>query len=166
MIGKKIHDALNAQLNAEVYSAYLYWSMSAACEHMGLSGFAHWMRLQAQEELGHAMRFYQHIIERGGRVQFTRIDAPPAEWTSILKMFEDTLVHERKVTSSIHNLMDLAIMEKDHAAGVFLQWFVSEQVEEESNVERIIQQLNMAGESKGALLMLDRHLAERKAQTE
>jgi len=163
MISKKIQDAFNGQLNAETYSAYLYWSMSAALENMGLSGFAHWMRVQAQEELGHAKRFYDHIVERGGVVKMAAIPAPPTEWQDVSAMMADTLAHEKKVTSSIHNLMELALAEKDHAAAIFLQWFVSEQVEEEANVQKIIQQLQMAGQSKGALLMLDHRMASRKA---
>ncbi|MDH7598533.1 MAG: ferritin [Sedimentisphaerales bacterium] len=165
MISKKIQDAFNAQFNAETYSAYLYWSMSAALENMGLGGFAHWMRVQAKEELGHAQRFYDHIIARGGQVRFAAIACPPSQWQDVMAMMADTLAHEKKVTSSIHDLMDLALTEKDHAAVVFLQWFVNEQVEEEANVQQIIQRLEMAGQSKGAILMLDHQMASRKADS-
>ena len=163
-MNKKIEKAMNSQLNAEAYSGYLYWSMSAALEDMGLRGFAHWMRVQSNEELDHARKFYHHIIERGGRVKLTAIDSPPTEWKGVLPMMEETLAHEEKVTALIHDLMDLAIAEKDHAAAVFLQWFVSEQVEEEANASEIIQQLKMGGDAKGPLLMLDRQLAKRKAE--
>jgi len=166
MLNKKIEKALNSQLNAEAYSGYLYWSMSAALEGMGLRGFAHWMRVQAGEELGHAKKFYGHIVERGGTVKLTAIDAPPMEWRSVLAMMEETLAHEQKVTALIHNLMNLAIAEKDHAAAIFLQWFVSEQVEEEANAAEIVQQLRMAGESKGTLLMLDHQMGKREGEAE
>jgi len=166
MINKKIEKGFNGQLNAEAYSAYLYWSMSAALEGMGLRGFAQWMRVQAGEELGHSKKFYGHIVERGGTVKLTAIDSPPTQWRGVLAMMEDTLAHEQKVTASIHNLMNLALAEKDHAAAIFLQWFVTEQVEEEANVQQIIQNLRMAGESKGTLLMLDHQMGKREAEAE
>lgn len=161
MISKKIEKAFNEQINAETYSAYLYWSMSAALEGMQLPGFAGWMRAQAQEEMTHAAQFYHHLIERGGRVRLTAIDGPPAEWESVKKMFEDVLKHEQLVTGLIHKLADLAGQEKDYAAGIFLQWFITEQVEEEAGAEEVLGKLKLAGDSKGGLYMLDKEMGQR-----
>ena len=161
MIGKKMEEALNGQLNAEYYSAYLYLSMAAYFESVNLPGFAHWMTVQAKEETGHAMKIYRHIVDRDGRVTLTAIEAPPKQWQSPLDAFNDTLKHERKVTGLIHKLVDLAIAEKDHAASVFLNWFVSEQVEEEANASAIVEKLKMVKNASGPMMMLDRHLAER-----
>ena len=161
MISKKITDAFNGQINAETYSAYLYWSMSAALEDMNLPGFANWMRIQAQEEMSHAMKFYNHIIERGGKVVLTAIDAPPIQWDSVKAVFENALAHEQKVTGLINNLMDLTIAEKDHAGSMFLQWFVTEQVEEEATAAEILGKLEIAGGTASGLYMLDKEMAAR-----
>lgn len=161
MINKKIEDAFNKQINAETYSAYLYWSMSAALEKMNLPGFANWMRVQAQEEMTHAMMFYTHIIERDGTVQLAVIDAPPVQWGSVKDVFEEALKHERLVTSLINDLVDLAMQEKDHAANRFLQWFVNEQVEEEKNATDVLGQLEIAGDTAGGLYLLDKEKAAR-----
>ena len=161
MIPKKIEKAFNEQINAETYSAYLYWSMSAALEDMQLPGFAGWMRAQAQEEMTHAAKFYHHIVERSGRVKMTAIKAPPVEWESLEKMFNDVLKHEQLVTSLIHKLVDLAMDEKDYAAQIFLQWFVSEQVEEEAGVEEVLGKLRLVGDRKGGLYMLDKEMGQR-----
>jgi ferritin len=161
MISKKMQTAFNSQINAETYSAYLYWSMSAALETQGLHGFAHWMRVQAGEELGHAKKFYSQLIERGGVVTLKGIDSPSTEWPGVAEMFQDVVKHEQKVTALIHALMSQAQSEKDYAAAVFLQWFVTEQVEEEAHAQEILQRLGMAGESKGALLMLDKEMGKR-----
>ena len=161
MISKTMESALNGQINAETYSAYLYWSMSAALERMDLPGFANWMRVQAQEEMTHAVKFYNHIIERNGTVRLTEIAAPPVQFKDTDEIFKATLEHEQLVTSLIHGLVDLAIKEKDHAANMFLQWFVNEQVEEEANAEKIIGQLKMCKGSSGALYMLDKELGAR-----
>jgi len=134
MISKKIEKALNKQINAELYSAYLYLSMVAYFESVNLPGFANWMKVQTQEELMHAMKIYDFVNERGGRVVLKAIEAPPTEWDSPLDAFEATYKHEQKVTGLINNLVNLAIEEKDHATSSFLQWFVNEQVEEESSV--------------------------------
>ncbi|HOK66906.1 MAG TPA: ferritin [Anaerohalosphaeraceae bacterium] len=163
MISKVIEKAFNDQLAAETYSAYLYWSMSAALEEMQLPGFAHWMRAQAQEEMNHAVKFYHHIVERGGRVKLGAIAAPPAEWESPAKMFEEVLKHERHVTALIHKLVETAAQEKDYAAGVFLQWFVNEQVEEEAAAELILSKIKMIQDSKGGLYMLDKEMGQRGA---
>jgi len=161
MINKKITEALNAQINAETYSAYLYWSMSAVLEEMNLPGFASWMRVQAQEEMSHAMKLYNHIIERGGRVVLTAIDAPPIQWDSVKAVFEDGLAHEQKVTGMFSDLMDLTIQEKDHAGSMFLQWFVTEQVEEEATAMEVLGKLEIVGETAGGLYMLDKEMAGR-----
>lgn len=161
MISKKIEQAFNSQLNAEAYSAYLYWSMSAALEKMNLPGFANWMRVQAQEEMSHAMKFYDHVIERGGTVSMTAIDGPPTAWKDVKGVIGATLEHEQHVSSLINDLMELAIAEKDHAAAMFLQWFVSEQVEEEASAMEILGKLEIAGDTAGGLYMLDKEMAGR-----
>ena len=165
MIGKKMLDALNEQVNAELYSAYLYLSMSAYFESVNLRGFASWMRVQAQEEQTHGMKIYGHIIERGGRATMKAIAEPQSEWKSPRAAFEAVLAHERKVTKLIGALVDLAIKEKDHGANNFLQWFVKEQVEEEASAEEVLHKLEQVGESAPALLMLDHQLGERKASS-
>lgn len=161
MINKKVEQAFNKQINAETYSAYLYWSMSAALEKMNLPGFANWMRIQAQEEMTHALKFYQHIIERGGSVVLTAIDAPPVEWGSVKAVFQDALKHEQLVTGLINGLMDLAMEQRDHAGNMFLQWFVSEQVEEEASAMEVLGQLEVVGETAGGLYMLDKEMGQR-----
>ena len=161
MIAKKIEDAFNAQINAEIYSSYLYLSMSAALEKMNLPGFASWMRVQAQEEMTHAMKFYDHIIERDGTVALTAIDGPPMKWKDVKAVIAETLEHEQKVTGLINDLMDLSMTENDHAGRMFLQWFVTEQVEEEATAMEILGKLEIAGDSAGGLYLLDKELAGR-----
>ncbi len=163
MISKTMSDAINVQINAELYSSYLYLSMAAYFESVNLSGGAHWMNIQVKEELGHVMKFYNFVNERRGRVELTGVQGPPSEWDSPLAAFEAVLEHEQMVTGLINNLADLAITEKDHASGIFLQWFVTEQVEEESSADAIIQKMKLAGDAPGALLMLDQELAARPA---
>jgi ferritin len=161
MIAKKVEDAFNAQINAEIYSSYLYLSMSAALEKMNLPGFASWMRVQAQEEMAHAMKFYNHIIERDGMVALAAIDGPPMVWKDVKAVISETLEHEQKVTGLINDLMDLCMTEKDHAGSMFLQWFVTEQVEEEATAMEILGKLEIAGDSAGGLYLLDKELAGR-----
>lgn len=161
MINEKIQEAFNKQINAELYSSYLYLSMSAYFESMNLPGFAHWMRCQAQEEVVHAMKFYDYLNERGGNVKLTAIDAPPAAWNSPLHAFEDAYSHEQKVTGLINGLVDLAVQEKDHASTNFLQWFVAEQVEEEDSADKVVQSLKLAGNQGGGMFMIDRELGQR-----
>jgi len=161
MINEKIQASFNEQLNAELYSSYLYLSMSAYFETINLLGFANWMRCQAQEELVHAMKFYNFICERGGAVKLAAIDCPPTAWQSPLHAFEEAYRHEQKVTSLINDLVDLALKEKDHASNNFLQWFVAEQVEEEASADKVIQSLKLAGDQGGGLFMIDRELAQR-----
>ena len=161
MIGKKIESALNNQINAELYSAYLYLSMNSYFLSINLTGFANWMRIQALEEMTHADKFYSYVNERGGRVTLMPIDGPPGEWSSPLAAFEDVYRHEQKVTAMIHSLVDLAIEEKDYATSSMLNWFVDEQVEEEANAQGIVAQLKLIGENTGGLFMLDREMGTR-----
>ncbi len=161
MISKKVQDPLNKQLNSELYSAYLYMSMSAWFESSNLKGFANWMRVQVQEEMVHVQKFHDFIIQRGGKVILSAVDGPPTVWTSPLKVFEDGLKHEQLVTSRINDLIDLGTKEKDHATVNFLQWFVTEQVEEESSFNDVLQRLKIIGKDGGALFMLDKELSLR-----
>ena len=161
MIEKKLEQALNEQVNAEMYSAYLYLSMESYFKSLNLNGFATWMRAQTQEEMMHALKIYDFIIERGGRVLLKPIEGPQTKWDSSLAVFEAVSKHEQKVTSLINNLVDLAIEEKDHATNSFLQWFVNEQVEEEASADGIVQQLTMMENAPGGMFMLDRELGQR-----
>lgn len=165
MSTKKMQDALNKQLTDELYSSYLYLSIAAHFEEQSLKGFANWFRIQSQEEYGHAMKFYNFIIRTDGRVILTQIDAPKTSWKNVMDAFKDTLTHEKKITGLIHKLVDLSIQSKDYATNNFLQWFVNEQVEEEATVEEIIRKLEMIGDNKGGLYMLDRELGARTAAT-
>jgi len=163
MLSDNMQAALNKQLNAELYSGYLYLSMNAYFKTLNLDGFANWMYYQAQEELTHGMKFYDFINQRGGQVTLDLIEAPPASWDSPLAAFEATLAHEQKVTGLINDLMEVALTERDHATQIFLQWFVSEQVEEEESVGGVLEQLKLMGAAKGGLFMIDRELAKRSA---
>ncbi|MDT8273117.1 MAG: ferritin [Desulfomonilia bacterium] len=161
MISKKMEAALNKQINAELYSAYLYLSMSSFFHSVNLAGFASWMRVQALEEMTHAEKFSEYLIERGGRVLLQSIDGPPTKWASPLAVFDEVYAHEQKVTALINKLMDLAIKENDHASRGMLQWFVDEQVEEEASADGIVQKLKLVGESGNGLFMMDRELSQR-----
>jgi ferritin len=161
MVGTKMHDALNRQVNAELYSAYLYLSMSAYFESINLTGFSNWMRIQAQEEMTHALKIYDYIHETNGNVTLTAIDAPQNQWQSPLDAFEHVFKHEQKVTGLINDLVNLAGTEKDYATNNFLQWFVAEQVEEESSANAIVQKLKLLGDAHGAIFMLDQELGTR-----
>ena len=161
MISKNIENALNEQVNAELYSAYLYLSMESYFKAQNLNGFANWMRVQTQEEVSHAMKIYDFINERGGRVLLKAIEGPETDWDSALAVFKAAYEHEQKVTGLINNLVDLAIKEKDHATNSFLQWFVNEQVEEEASADEIVQQLKMMEKAPGGMFMLDRELGQR-----
>ena len=161
MLNDKIQKAFNGQLNAELFSSYLYLSMSAYFESQNFKGMARWMRLQAEEEDLHAMKFFDFINERGGKVILSQIEAPKTEWSSPLEAFEDACRHESKITGLIHDLADLSAGEKDHAANVFLQWFVTEQVEEEATVQEIRDKLKLIGDSPVALFMIDEELGRR-----
>jgi ferritin len=156
-----MQNSINGQIRYELASAYIYLSMSAHCEAEGWTGCAHWLRLQWQEEIGHGTRLLDYVLRRGGRVTLDALDKPPAKFGSLLAMFEQVLEHEQSVTARIHKLVDQAIAEKDHATVAELQWFVTEQVEEEEQATQIVELLKRVGQHEPALLMFDRRLAER-----
>ncbi|HNX07265.1 MAG TPA: ferritin [Bacteroidales bacterium] len=161
MLSKKMEKALNDQINAEFFSAFLYLSMSAYFTRKNLPGFANWLKIQYQEESAHAMLFFNYLNERGGKAELKAIEKPDLEWKDSIKVFEEVLKHEQKVTALINNLVNIAIQEKDHATNNKLQWFVAEQVEEEANASEILEQLKIV-EGKGqGLLLLDRELKTR-----
>jgi len=161
MISKAVEDAINEQIKKEFYSAYLYLSMSAHFEEHNLGGFAHWMRVQVKEEQAHGLKFIDYLHERGGTVKLQAIDQPPAEWQSALELFNQVLEHEQFVTASIHKLYELALEENDYATQVMLQWFITEQVEEEKNATQIIENLKLIDAHGTAVLMLDHQLSKR-----
>jgi len=161
MLNKKLEKELNTQVNRELFSSYLYMSMSAYFQSIDMVGFANWMHMQAQEEMSHAMKLYGFINERGGRVTLEQIDKPKTEWDCPLQAFEESLDHEIFITNSINDLMNLAVEEKDHATQIFLQWFVTEQVEEEASVTDVIKKLRFVKDAPGAIFMLDRELGQR-----
>ena len=161
MLTKNMEKALNAQINAEFYSSYLYLSMAAFFADINLPGFVTWMKCQAVEEQIHAMKFYNYITERNCRVLLKAIEMPPVQWKSPLAVFEDGLTHEIKVTGLINELVNLAVKEKDHATNNMLQWFVAEQVEEESSFNAVLQKLKMAGDNQSNLFLIDQELGAR-----
>ncbi len=161
MLSKKMEEALNAQINAEIFSTYLYLAMAAWFHSRKLEGFARWMEMQAREEWEHSMKFFHYVDERGGRVILSAIEAPPSEWESPLEAFKAAYEHEKYITGRIHDLVALAREEKDYATENFLQWFVTEQVEEESSVNAIVQQMKLVQGSKNGLYMIDRELGKR-----
>ena len=161
MLQKKMAKALNEQINKEMFSAFLYMSMSAFSNDMGLKGFANWFMVQYHEEMFHAMKLYEYIQRQGEPVNLKPLEGPATKFDSPLDMFEKTLAHEQFITKSINDLVDLAISQKDHATQIFLEWYVTEQVEEEDNDNEILAQLRLIGDNAHALLMLDRELAAR-----
>lgn len=161
MLSVAMHDDLNNQIKHELYSAYAYLGLAAYCEAGNLPGCARWLRVQAEEELGHAMKFYQFLLDRGSQVTLQAIDQPPNEFASVLDVFQAAQAGERRVTTLIDNLYALAVQERDYASQVFLSWFVEEQVEEEKSVGQVVETLKQIGDSRPALLMLDRELGQR-----
>lgn len=161
MLSPKMLAALNSQINAEYYSAYLYLSMAAYAESINLKGLANWFRIQMQEEMVHALRFFDFVNSRRGRVELKPVEGPPTKWDSPLAVFEATMKHEQHVTGLINNLVNQSAEENDFATHAFLQWFVNEQVEEEATADQIIQQLRMIQNAPAGLFMLDRELAQR-----
>lgn len=161
MISKKMAEAINDQMIREMYSAYLYMSMSSFSNGLGLKGFANWLMVQYHEEMFHAMKMYEYLQSQGSEIRLKQIDEPPAQWETPLDMFEKVLEHERKVTKWINELMEIAIEEKDHATRIFLQWYVTEQIEEEGNDNDIIAPLKMIGDNPHGVMMLDKELAAR-----
>ena len=162
MISKIMESALSKQVNRELYSAYLYLSMSSYFEAANMKGFAKWMRLQAKEERMHAMKIYDYVVIRGGKVTLQDIEAPKNKWASAGKVFEDTYAHEQKVTGMINGLVDLAIQEKDHATFEMLQWFVKEQVEEEEQSLDILNKIKIFGDDPRHLFYVDHQLGKRE----
>jgi len=161
MISKIMQDAINDQIQKELYSSYLYLSMSAYFADKNLSGFAHWMRVQEAEEREHAMKLYDFLLERGGRANLKAIDAPKTEWTSTLEVAEEVAAHEAKVTASIYALYETALKEKDYPTQIMLQWFISEQVEEEKNAAEIVSNLKLIEKGGTAIYVLDHQLGKR-----
>jgi ferritin len=163
MMSKTMQDALNEQMKQEFYSSYLYLSMSAYCDRSNLPGLARWMRAQAQEEVGHAMKIFDHVLDRGGEVELKPLGGPPPDFASPGDVFGQAHEHEQQVTASINKVYGLAVDERDFASTVFLDWFVREQVEEEKTSGLLAEQLRMVGEDRPGLLMLDRELGQRKS---
>lgn len=163
-LSTKSQDALNRQINAELYASSIYLSMACYLQAANLPGSASWMRNQAEEEHAHAIKIMDYVEARRGRVFLSSIDGPPTEWTSLLHVFEESFKHEQKVTRMIHDLVNLADAEKDHATSVFLQWYVNEQVEEEASLDAIVQKLKMADSDSAAILMIDNELGQRSAE--
>ncbi len=161
MINSKVEVALNDQIRKEFYSSYLYLSMAAHFASMNFNGFAHWMKIQANEETKHGMKIYEHLHARGGKIILQQIDAPQSNWKSVKEMFAQAYQHEQMVTESINKIMELARSEKDNATEVFLQWFVNEQVEEEAGANEILQKLQLMGDNAPALIMLDAEVGKR-----
>ncbi|MCG8352142.1 MAG: ferritin [Chloroflexales bacterium] len=164
MLSQKLQDAINIQISHEMNASYLYLSMAAYCDSLNLSGFANWLRVQSEEERMHAMKFFDFLHDRDGRVFLQSIAQPPAEFETVMDVFEQTLEHERKVTSWINELYALAVAEQDYPTQVLLQWFINEQVEEEKNATLILEQLNLVGAEGVGLFMIDRELAGRSLQ--
>jgi len=162
MKNKKIQDAINGQINAELYSSYFYLSMAAYLDSKKMKGFANWMRAQAAEELTHAMKMYNYVNDQNGRVTMKPIDGPPTEWSTPLELFEDVYKHEVKVTGLINGLVALAKQENDQTTYDFLQWFVEEQEEEEESAEKVVNKLKQVGNDKEGLIKLDNELGQRK----
>lgn len=161
MLSDQMVKALNEQINKEMFSAYLYLSMSAHSENLGLSGFANWFYVQYQEETFHAMKLYRYLLGQGAEVTLGAIEKPQSKWEGPLAMFDATLKHEQFITKSINDLVDLAITEKDHATHIFLQWYVTEQIEEEANDHEIINKLKLIGGQGNGLFMIDSELSSR-----
>lgn len=161
MLTQAVQEAINNQIKSELHSAYVYLAMTAYCESLNLPGFAQWMRMQSREELSHAMKLFDYVNDRGGRVALQAIDAPPLDFKSPLEMVQEVLQHERKVTAMINALYEVAIKEQDYATQVHLQWFLTEQVEEEKNAGEIVERVKMAGAQPAALLLLDREFGAR-----
>lgn len=164
MLSKKMQDALNAQINCEQYSAQLYLAMSAHCDALSFKGFAHWLRVQAGEETTHAMKLLDFVLDRHGKLELLPIQAPPTEFGGVIEVFEKTLEHEKSITASINALFELARAGKDYASEITLQWYVTEQVEEESNVGQIVDHLRAVGEQGGGIWYLDSKMGKRTAK--
>lgn len=166
MLKEEMQTALNVQIQEELQSAYIYLAMSAEADRLGLPGFANWFKMQYGEELAHADRFFNYVLERDGEVELLALSKPEVKGETPLSLFEKSLKHEQHITSCIFNLKDLARAESDHATDVFLEWFVNEQVEEEASAREVIDQLRLVEGSPNGLFMIDRELAGRKPEAE
>lgn len=164
MLDSDIQDAINTQIRNEYYSSYLYLSMSAYCESRSFPGCASWLRRQSEEELVHAMKLFDYMVDRGARVVLESIDQPPSEFGALLEVFEEVLEHEREVTGMINSLYDLAVSQNDHATAVALHWFIEEQVEEEKSAEEVVEKLKLASDNGAALMILDAELGSRQGE--
>lgn len=162
MINKKVEDILNLQINKEFYSAYLYLAMSAYFDEIGLNGFANWTKVQAREEVDHGMIIFDYIVERGGQVNLEQINSPDKSFENPLQVFEKILEHEKYVTESINCVASMSEDECDLATRHFINWYISEQVEEEANARDVITKLKMFGDDKASLYHLDQDLAKRE----
>jgi len=166
MISEKMQEQLNKQLNVEFFSAYLYLAGAAYCHSISMNGFAHWFEVQAREELVHGMKFYKFLNDRGGTVKLRPIDQPPATFESLVQLFEKGYEHEKHVTSLLNALVGFSLEDKDYATNAFLQWFITEQIEEESTVSDLLQALKLIKNDGQGLIMLDRELAGRPMEAE
>ncbi len=164
MLDSDVQDAINTQIRNEYYSSYLYLSMSAYCESRNFPGCASWLRRQSEEELVHAMKLFDYMVDRGARVVLESIDQPPSEFGTLLEVFEEVLEHEREVTGMINSLYDLAVSQNDHATAVSLHWFIEEQVEEEKSAEEVVEKLKLASDNGAALMILDADLGSRQGE--
>jgi len=162
MASKGMIEALNAQINHEISSGYFYLSMATYVDSINFGGFAHWLKLQAKEELSHAMKIYGYVNDIGGKVELKAIEQPETQFKSLIEIFEKVLAHEKKVTSLINSLYALAVKENDYATQINMQWFITEQVEEEKNASEILEQLKNIGDKYSSLMIIDRHLAARQ----
>jgi ferritin len=161
MINKKIEDALNTQINLEQYSAQLYLAMSAHCERKSFRGFAQWLRVQSQEETAHALKLVAFVLDRSGQLELRQIQSPPKDYGSVIEVFEQILAHEQSISASINKLFELSRQEKDYASEITLQWYVTEQVEEEATVSQIVDQLHAVGDKGGGIWYLDSKMGKR-----
>lgn len=163
MLNEKLEEALNRHMNAEFYSSYMYLSMAAYFESIHFKGFSHWAKEQANEELGHAMKMYSYVLEKGGTIVLLPIEGPPSKWNSCLDAFEEVYKHEKQVSQQINNLYEICQEHKDHATQIFLHWFITEQVEEEATSSELVERIKLAGASNSSLLLLDNELSKRQA---
>lgn len=162
ILNKKMEEMLNKHMNLEFYSSHLYLAMAAWFESQSLPGFSSWMEIQSEEERKHSIKIYNHLKQRRGNIKIAQVPLPPAEYKSVVDVFQSAYNHEVSISNEINKLMETAITEKDYATVQLLNWFVNEQVEEEANTDAVLQQLKMIGESRGSLMYIDRHMAKRK----
>ncbi len=161
---ERLQEGFQAHMQVEFASAYLYLSMAGFCAHRGLQGIARWLRIQWHEELKHALKFYDFLLERGIAPQLRALEKPPEQWSSLQELFEQVLAHEQKVTARIHELYRQALELQDYPAQVFLHWFIEEQVEEENQARAVLDQLRLVGESGAGVYLLDQRLGERRLE--